>query len=258
MFQRMVAVPYEEYAQVRGSDIKYVKQPDDQQFFNLEKRYKAQELIQDPYKRMYAQGETLDEMRDLKERMQDRITRGSPTPYRGRAKALFEGVSSFLKFNQRGEIYDDENKIVPDSNVEDLIQYAVRDRRRSIEPTGWAQFTTMMKKHNVPKYALNRYTLDEMSGIPPPTLSKIATATPMARKSDDAMTKRQRRYSESDVTPRKSLSPKKRKVIEDIDIDEVKKDLTAFNTPQRTKLKPSRQRKPNTRYGKKFGFVSDF
>ena len=239
----MIAMPYEEYAQMSGSAIKHVKQPEDQEFYALERRYNTQGDIRDPYKRMYLQGETLDEMKELKERMRNSIMRNSPTPYRGRAKALFEGVSSFLKFNQRGEIYDDENQVVPDSHVEDLIQYAVRDRRRrDIKPAGWPQFTTLLRKHNVPRYTLNRYTLDEIEGIPQPTFSKTAKATPLIRRMEGAVTKRQRRYSgPAELTPRKRAAAAA-----------VADEMTEFGETLRKKIRPTRARKPNPKYAEQF------
>ena len=146
MFQRMIAVPYEEYAQMSGSKVDHVKHPDDYQFHDLEKRYANQEQIPDPYRRMMLQGETLDEMKQLKQTMRSIIASNSPKPYCSRANALFQGLESFLKFNDRGEILDDDGKVVPNSHVEDLIQYAVRDRRRNIVPVGWEHFTTLLKK----------------------------------------------------------------------------------------------------------------
>ena len=225
MFQRMIAVPYEEYAQMSGSKVDQVKHPDDHQFHDLEKRYANQEQISDPYRRMMLQGETLDEMKQLKEKMRNIIASNSPRPYRSRANALFQGLESFLKFNDRGEILDDDGKVVSNSHIEDLIQYAVRDRRRNIVPVGWEQFTTLLKKHNVPRHTLNRLTLDEIdgkgksfefAGKDKGKTPFIFGSTPASRLSDDGKTvkqsdrwpitarSRKRQNSASDSTPQKS------------------------------------------------------
>ena len=256
MFQRMIAIPYEEYAQLSGSKIQHVKQPEDQQFYDLERKYTNQEHIPDPYRRMMLQGETLDEMKALKEKMRSHIVSNSPKPYRNRARALYQSVESFLKFNDRGEIYDDEGKLVPDSHLEDLIQYAVRDRRRDIVPAGWGQFTNLLRKHNVPRSSLNRLTLDEIEGIPPKT-----PATPAARRQDmgataaqpkrwpglSTMRKRRRSESDIDLTPRKA---------DKTTLEELKRDVSKFMTP--AKARPKRFRKANSRYAPELGYVTKF
>ena len=69
----------------------------------------------------------------------------------------------------KGEIYSDTGDLVPGSRLEDLIQHAVRDRRRNIMPKGWSEFLRILRDHNVPKFMLNRNTLDEMEEIVSPT-----------------------------------------------------------------------------------------
>lgn len=264
MFQRMVAVPYEEYAQLSGnSTINQVKQPEDQQFYDLEKQFANRGEISDPYRRMLLQGETIGEMKALKEKMRNRIASNSPKPYRSRASALFEGLQSFLKFNERGEIFDELGTVVSDSHIEDLIQYAVRDRRRDIVPKGWNQFTTILRKHNVPRYTLNRLTLDEIDGKTstsstmksPLKKSFIFTgSTPASRREDlgptaklTARNKRQREDIHVDFTPKKAETTpsKKRKNMFDV----LKRNIAEFDTPQkkRRRVQPYRNRRPPIR-----------
>ena len=71
-------------------------------------------------------------------------------------------MENVLKFNERGEMIDESGNATANSHVEDLIQHAVRDRRRNITPAGWNFFLDLAMKHNVPKSVLNRSTLDEM------------------------------------------------------------------------------------------------
>lgn len=160
MFQRMVVIPQEEYLQM--SSVQNVRQPLTQQFHNLESQYNKEAEIVNPYKRLIAQSNTLEAMKELKEQMRHYITVSTPKPYRSRAQALLENVSSFLRYNERGEIFDLENKTIENSRLEDLIQHAVRDRRRNINPVGWKYFMALLREHNVPKSILNRDTIEEM------------------------------------------------------------------------------------------------
>lgn len=159
-FQRMIAIPEEEYLQM--STIQNARQPLSQQFYNLESQHNKDSQIRDPYRRLVLQSDTLDDMKELKEKMRNYITVSTPKPYRSRAQALFENISSFLRFTERGEVYDKENNLIDNSRVEDLIQHAVRDRRRNISPTGWSTFLSLLREHNVPKSILNRDTIDEI------------------------------------------------------------------------------------------------
>ena len=160
MFQRLVAIPQEEY--VNLSNLRNVQQPITQYFQNLQKQHHDIEQVRDPYERLIKQSEVLDQMKDVKDRIRQSLTVSTPTPYQNRAKALFQSMESFLKFNERGELIDETGKVISSSRVEDLIQHAVRDRRRNMTPMGWNQFLDLLRKHNIPKSILNRYTLDEM------------------------------------------------------------------------------------------------
>ena len=160
MFQRMIAIPQEEYLQL--SSVQNVRQPLTQQFYNLESQYNKEAQIDDPYKRLISQSNTLEDMKQLKDQMRHYITVSTPKPYRSRAQALLENVSPFLRYNERGEILDNENNTIDNSRLEDLIQHAVRDRRRNMSPVGWEYFLNLLRRHNVPKSILNRSTIEEM------------------------------------------------------------------------------------------------
>ena len=147
-------------------------------------------------------------MKELKEKMRQGIVESTPKPYQARAKTLFQSLEPFLRFNERGEIFDDSNQIIPRSRLEDLIQHAVRDRRRSHTPEGWQEFRHILQAQNVPKFMLNRDTLDEMS--------------------KDEVDKKE-----------------KKEVV-------VKKEPAKL-TPTATRL-----RKPNPKYGDKYGFVKHY
>ena len=56
----------------------------------------------------------------------------------------------------------DDGSAIESSRIEDLIQHAVRDRRRPFSPTGWNYFVSLLKKHNIPRSSLNLETLREL------------------------------------------------------------------------------------------------
>ena len=173
MFQRLVAIPQEEYLSM--SNMKTIHQPLTQHFQNLQKQYTQTGEVRDPYERLILQSETLDQLKDIKDRIRQSLTVSTPKPYQNRAKALFQSMESFLKFNDRGELIDEAGKVIPSSRVEDLIQHAVRDRRRNMTPLGWDQFRNLLREHNVPKSILNRNTLDEMEDETKPLERKKLT-----------------------------------------------------------------------------------
>ena len=179
-FQRMIVVPQEEYLQL--SAVQNARQPLTQQYYGLENKYQESQYIKDPYERLLTQSETLDEMKRLKEQMRNNISISTPKPYLSRAKALFENVSNFIKFNDRGEILNKENQPIPRSRIEDLIQHAVRDRRRNILPEGWTHFLNMLREHNVPKSVLNRDTLQELERVDDKPKSLSIPRLPLKRK----------------------------------------------------------------------------
>lgn len=179
-FQRMIVIPQEEYLSL--SSIQNVQEPLSQHFYDLEKRYNQEEKEDDSYRRMIMQSNTLNEMKKVKDQMRNSLAVSTPKPYQSRANALFQNMESFLKFNEKGEIYSDDGTLIPGSRLEDLIQHAVRDRRRNLIPTGWSNFLTLLREHNVPKSILNRDTLDEMEDTTIPSSPMIVKQEPSTQK----------------------------------------------------------------------------
>ena len=184
--------------------LQHVKQPLEQQFQHLNRQYTEAENIHDPYRRLVFQGEALDEMKELKERMRHYVQVSTPKPYVNRAKALFQNVESFLQFNAKGELMDKDNRVISQSRVEDLIQHAVRDRRRNMTPTGWSTFLSMLHEHNVPRSVLNRQTLDELDRF------DQQTSTVSLKKTDLPLVSRKRSNSATSIKP-EFIPPTKRK-----------------------------------------------
>jgi hypothetical protein len=159
-FERMVAIPEDEYNQLRS--VQQVHNPGQQQFTKLSNQYDRQNFIQDPYTRVHRQGETLDEMKKLKEDLRERVRQATPRPYQSRAESLYDFLKNKLSFSEKGEIHDNDNKAIVDSNITDLIQHAVRDRRRNMTPVGWKSFLTTLQSTNAPKMLLSYDTLEEL------------------------------------------------------------------------------------------------
>ncbi len=210
-FQRLIAIPQEEYLAL--TSMQNVKEPLRQHFYNLENRYESEGKEKDPYRRLMLQSNTLDEMKQVKERIRDSLAVATPKPYQSRANALFQFVASFLKFNDKGEIYSPDGNVIQGSRLEDLIQHAVRDRRRNIMPTGWSDFVAMLRDHNVPKSILNRYTLDEMEGEAMPMITVKEEPTAVEGATSSKQSKRSRIPLPRKVKPRVSDFEKKKKDI---------------------------------------------
>ena len=159
-YSQMVAIPRNEYTQL--TTVQNARQPLTQQLYKLESDYQANRLIPDAYRSIALQSETIEHMKDLKDQMRNYITTATPKPYRSRAEALFNSLESHLNVNKSGEIIKDDGGAIESSRVEDLIQHAVRDRRRPFSPIGWDYFVSLLKKYNVPRSSLNLETLRDL------------------------------------------------------------------------------------------------
>lgn len=181
-YARMIAVPEEEYVQLTA--VQQAKQPLTQQFYKAEQDYQQNLRVGDPQRSVLLQSETIEHMKDLKDRMRSYLSISTPKPYRSRAEALFQTIEPYLNVNDKGEIIKDDNSVIESSRYEDLIQHAVRDRRRSFTPTGWPYFVELLRKYNVPKSSLNRETLDELYS---PTPVATPATTPKSLKSGKSL-----------------------------------------------------------------------
>ena len=166
-FQRMVGVPEDEYEHLKS--LQKIGDPLQDKFMDLSKEYRQQGFISNPQVRVQRQGETLNQMVTIKDELRKRLTLFTPKPYQSRAHGLFDFISGRIGMTDKGEIYDSAGSLVKDSNISDLIQHAVRDRRRSITPTGWHAFLDILRDSNAPRMILNYETLGEMQGRKPTT-----------------------------------------------------------------------------------------
>ena len=159
-FQRMVAVPEEEYQQLKS--LRAVHDPLQDKFVSLANDYNRQGFIDNVHTRVQRQGETLNAMIKMKNDLSKRIIDATPKPYQKRAQSLFNFLREKLDVNEKGELLDKTGQPISGSHIGDLIQHAVRDRQRKIVPVGWERFLTTLQDENAPRMILNYNTLDEM------------------------------------------------------------------------------------------------
>ena len=159
-FERMVGIPEDEYIHLKS--LQQVHNPLQNKFQTLSNEYNQQELITNPYTRNQRQAETLSSMINFKDEIRKHLVQVTPRPYQSRAENLFNFLSNKIMINEKGEIIEQNGKVVEGSNISDLIQHAVRDRRRNITPPGWDSFKTLLKDSNAPRMILNYETLEEM------------------------------------------------------------------------------------------------
>ena len=168
---------------------------------------------------------------------------------------MYQSLQPFLKFNERGEIYKEDGSLVPYSRLEDLVQYAVRDRRRSVVPAGWPEFRYMLQMQNVPKYMLNRDTLEEMTSVKEePTTTPTLTPLKIKPHASSVNTSPARGRSRSKVRRILSASDLRKRSVSK-GRKKVKSIPTKIPTP--AKQNGQRARKANLKY-ETFGFVKHY
>ena len=182
-FQQLVAIPVEQYTQMMS--VANMQQPPLQQKLTQAQHdfiASANAPSASPpnsYDRLMRQGMMLEEVKRLKEQMRASVSMGTPKPYRNRALALYNQIAPVTQFNEQGELVipdgvGGDGRAVAGSRAEDLIQHAVRDRRKQFTPTGWSEFLRELFQHNIPRMMLNRPTIDELQVLakkpllPPP------------------------------------------------------------------------------------------
>ena len=159
-FERMVGITEDEYRHLKS--LQHTNDPLQNKFLTLSNDYKRQEFINNPYVRVQRQGETLGQMIKIKDSLRQRVVDATPKPYRTRTQSLFQFIADKMNVNAKGEVYDKDGAIIEGSNIADLIQHAVRDRRRNMTPAGWSSFLDILRDNNAPRMILNYDTLDEM------------------------------------------------------------------------------------------------
>ena len=161
-FRRMVVIPQEEYAQLLG--MRRLTQPLAMHYDTLHRQFEEQAKIEDPYSRLVHQSESLEQMKALKDQMRQSLLVSTPKVYRSRAETLMKVIEPHIGVSSRGELLNKASRQpIEDSRLDDLIQHAVRDRRRQFfSPKGWSEFVQTMREINVPRQVLNRQTIEEL------------------------------------------------------------------------------------------------
>ena len=159
-FERMVGIPEDEYLHLKS--LQQTNNPLQNKFMSLSSDYNKQGFIGDPYTRVQRQGETLNEMINVKNDLRKRLIDATPKPYQSRAESLFKFISSKLDVNEKGELRNNDGSVIDGSNIGDLVQHAVRDRRRNITPPGWKSFLNILQDNNAPRMISNYATLEEL------------------------------------------------------------------------------------------------
>ena len=172
-FQRMYAIPEDEYQHLKS--LQQTRDPMEKKFIDLSNQYKQQDTIPSVTKRVQLQGETLHEIMNVKDELKNRLIAATPKLYQSRASSLFQFIGNKVRVNDKGELQSSDGSVIAGSNIGDLIQHAVRDRRRNIIPPGWEQFVKILRDNNVPQMILNYDTLEEMK---PSLKSSLSASTP--------------------------------------------------------------------------------
>lgn len=207
-FSKMVAIPIEEYEQLQSTQL--ISDPLERRMAQYDREYHQHEKIQQPDIQQKQQSNTFHHMLNLAQQIKDRTLAATPSNYRRRAQNLIDFISPLIKWNEKGEILSSFGGAIPGSQIEDLVQYAVRDKRRgNIIPVGWDYFLQKLKELNVPKMSLGVDTIAELDNLPSPTDPVIfPIQLPKRRRSDStgAPSRPKKRRRESVGAPsRKSL-----------------------------------------------------
>ena len=207
-FQRMVGIAEDEYEHLKS--LQRSNNPLQEKFLSLSNEYQQQGFIHDPYVRVQRQGETLTQMINIKDELRKRVIEATPKPYQSRVQSLFHFISDKIGVNARGEIYDKDGAVLQGSNISDLVQHAVRDRRRNMTPVGWKVFLNILQDNNALRMILNYETLDEMQAVQKP--KKIAirpTRSDTSRRRDSSLARAKHVRSSLHVKERSSKRVKK-------------------------------------------------
>lgn len=206
-FERMVAIPEEEYQHLKT--LQQSNDPLQSKFHSLQNEYQKQSFIPDTYARVQRQGETLNEMVKVKDNLRKQLIESTPKPYQSRAQSLFQFIENKMTLNEKGEMTDNDGAIIHGSNITDLVQHAVRDRRRNILPVGWSQFINILRDNNAPRMIMNYETLEELHASKGATTSVVPPFKFTATKPQRKRIKLKRELMEDTSKPVKSTRAKR-------------------------------------------------
>ena len=203
-FHQLVAIPLEQYNQMLS--MMNMRQPIGQKITRIQNALSNPTIAaadgSNPYDHMIRQGMMLDELKRAREQLKNGLSAGTPKPYRNRALALYNQIAPLIQFNDKGELLINKGSsssgypsAVVGSRAEDLIQHAVRDRRKHFTPTGWSEFAEQLHKHNIPRMMLNHATIEELQAraLPPSSTTAASSSSLSSSSSSSSMKKKKKK-----------------------------------------------------------------
>ena len=162
-YATMAVIPMDEYTQMQS--LLKTRSPLDSQLKTLTQTYHQHEGLVDSNERSFQQGQDMFHIQRLKEKMRSHLSNVTPKPFRARAEQLLRFLDPYITFNEHGELLNrNVGASITGSRIDDLIQHAVREKRRRFTPVGWSDFVHILRVNNAPKMLLNKSTIDEMDG----------------------------------------------------------------------------------------------
>ena len=178
-YASMVVLPKEEYLELQQQQHQS-SSPLEKKYEKVLHQYRDHTHIKDPIEQHYKQGEDLNELRRLREKMNTYYFKDD----KQRGSLLLSLLSpSFLDYNRAGELIDKRtNQTVSGSRIDDLITYAVNPSHpdptaaAASPPHGWKEFVSILKSvPHIPHHVLNSHTREELSPVPPPPPSSFSS-----------------------------------------------------------------------------------
>ena len=161
-YASMVVLPQAEYLELQQRHQQSAS-PLEQKHDKVLHQYREHFNIPDPIEQQYKQGEDLNELRRLREKMKTYYFKDEDQQ-RG-SQLLFMLTPALLDYNHAGEIVDKHsNQTIAGSRIDDLIKYAVSQHTSQPPPHGWEEFVSILKRvPHIPPHILNSHTQDKLS-----------------------------------------------------------------------------------------------
>ena len=171
-YASMVVLPEAEYLELQQRQkVSTTTTPLEKKYDKVLHQYREHSKIHDPIEQHYKQGEDLDEMRRLRDKMNAYYFKNEN--HKDHGSQLLSILSpALLDCNHAGEILDKQkNQIVRGSRLDDLIIHAVSHHRPSLPPPpGWNEFVSILKRApHIPEHILNARTQQQLSSPPAST-----------------------------------------------------------------------------------------
>lgn len=162
-FQRMVLISQASY-----NELKYSQPPNDQQHI-LERPD-----IPDDEKQMVYLNNWGMKKKSLVTTSQnipdfDKWMELIPDRYKKNAKFLIQQMTSVLSWDRQGTVLVNNTEL-PNTNIIDVINYIIRERKKPVPPIGWNIIAPLVENLNLPKEIIGNPRLFNRSEITPKKL----------------------------------------------------------------------------------------